>query len=236
MYIDSFSKSEDAHDYRSIRIEKLSEIPSSLWATVWERLSHRMNSLFWKSDSRASILDHRCCCCCCYIDLKSRDIILPTKIRIVKAMVFPAVVYGCESCTIKEAECWRIYAFKLWCWRWRLLSPLDSKKIKSVNPKGDETWVFIGRTEVEAPIPWPPNMKSQFIRKDPDSEKDWRQEEKGPTNDQMVAWHHWFSGHEFEQTPVDSEGQGSLACCNPWGCKELDTTEQQQFIESIVYL
>ena len=147
-------------------------------------------SLFWKSGFRASILDHHCCCCCCYIDLKSRDIILPTKIRIVKAMVFPAFVYGCESCTIKKAECWRIYAFKLWCWRWRLLSPLDSKKIKPVNPKGDQTWVFIGRTEVEAPIPWPPNMKSQLIRKDPDSEKDWRQEEKWVTENKMVGWYH----------------------------------------------
>ena len=116
-----------------------------------------------------------------------------------------------------------------------LESPLESKEIKPVNPKEDQTWIFIGRTEAEAPIPWPSYMKSWLCGKDPDSKKGWRQEEKGPTEGQMIAWHHWFSGHEFEQTLVDS-GQGSLACCNPWGCKELDTTTQQQFIGSIVYL
>ena len=95
--------------------------------------------------------------------LKSRDITLPTKVRLVKAMVFPVVMYGCESWTIKNAECQRIDAFELWCWR-RLESPLDCKEIQPVHPKGDESWVLIGRTDVEAetPILWPPDVKSSF--------------------------------------------------------------------------
>ena len=92
---------------------------------------------------------------------KSRDITLPTKVRLVKAMVFPVVMYGCENCTIKKAEHQRIDAFELWCWR-RLLRVLDCKEIQPVHPKGDQSWVFIGRTDVEAetPIPWPPDVKS----------------------------------------------------------------------------
>jgi len=114
--------------------------------------------------------------------LKSRDIILPTKFRLVKAMVFPVVVYGCESWTIKKAERWRIDAFELWCWR-RLESLLDCKKIQLINPKGNQSWIFIGRTDTEAEIPilWPPDVKNWLIRKDPDAGKDWRQEEKGVT-------------------------------------------------------
>ena len=137
-------------------------------------------------------------------------------------------MYGCESWTIKKAECWRIDAFKLWCWR-RLLR-VGLKKIKPVNPKGNPPWIFIERTdaEAEAPILWPPDVKSWLIRKDPDAGKDWRQEEKGTTENEMVGWHHWLSGHEFEQTLGDGEVQGSLACCSPWGCKESDMTEQQQ--------
>ena len=80
--------------------------------------------------------------------------------------------------------------------------------------------------EAEAPIPWPPDVKSRLIQKDPDAGKDWRQEEKGTTEDEMVGWHHWFNGHEFEQTLGDSEGQGSLACCSPWGRKQSDMTEE----------
>ena len=93
--------------------------------------------------------------------LKSRDITLPTKVHIVRAMVFPVVMYGCESWTIKKAECRRIDAFELWCWR-RLLSPLDCKEIQPVHPKGDQSWVFIGRTDAEAEssILWPPDAKS----------------------------------------------------------------------------
>ena len=102
-----------------------------------------------------------------------------------------------------------------------LESPLDCKEIKPVNPKGNQSWIFIGRTaaeaEAEAPVLWPPDVKSQLIGKDPDPGKDWGQEEKGATEDEMVGWHHRRNGHEFEQTPGDSEGQGSLVCCSPWG-------------------
>ena len=106
---------------------------------------------------------------------------------------------------------------------------LDCKEIKPVNPKGNQPWIFIGRTDAkaEAPIPWPPGMKNQLSVKDPDAEKGWKQEEKGITEDEMVGWHHWLNGQEFEQTLGDSEGQRSLARCSPSGCKESDTTEQQ---------
>ena len=121
--------------------------------------------------------------------------------------------------------------FKLWCWR-RLESPLDSKESKPINPKGNQPWIFTGGTdaEAEAQILWPPNAKSWLIGKDLDAGKDWGLEEKGMTEDEMVGWHHWLNGHEFEQTPGDSEGQGSLACCSPWGRRDLDATEQQQYL------
>ena len=114
-----------------------------------------------------------------------------------------------------------------------LESPLDSKEIKPVNPKGNQPWMFIGRTdaEAEALILRPPDVKIWLIRKDSNSGKDWRQEEKGTTEDEMVGWHHWLDGQEFEQTPGVADGQGSLVCCNPWGCKESDTTEQLNWTE-----
>ena len=155
-----------------------------------------------------------------------RDISLLTKVCLVKAMVFP-VMYRCESWIVKKTECWRTDAFELW-YRRTLESPLDSKEIKSVNPKGNESLIFIGRTvaEAEAPILWPRGANSWLIGKDPDAEKYWGQEEKGVTEDEMVGWHHRLNGHEFEQTPGDSEGQGSLVCYSPWGCKELNTTKR----------
>ena len=116
---------------------------------------------------------------------KSRDIILPTKVHIVQAMVFPVVMYGCENRTIKKAEHWRINAFKSWCWR-RLESPSDSKDIQSVNPKINQTWIFIGRTDPEFPILWPLDVKSQLNAKDPDLGKDWGQEEKRVTEDEVI--------------------------------------------------
>ena len=108
-----------------------------------------------------------------------------------------------------------------------LESPLDCKEIQPVHPKGDQSQVFIGGTDVEAetPILWPPDAKSWLIWKDPDAGKDWRQEEKGMTEDEMVEWHHQLSGHEFGWTPGAGDGQGVLACCGSWGHKELDTTE-----------
>ena len=151
--------------------------------------------------------------------LKKRDVTLPTKVHVVKAMVFPVAMYGGESCTIIKAECWRIDAFELWCWRRLLKSPLDCKDIQPVNPKGNQPWIFIVRTDAEAatPILWPPDVKSWLIRKDPDAGKDWRQEENGTTEDEMVGWHHRLNGHEFEQAPGVGDGQGSLACCSPCG-------------------
>ena len=104
-----------------------------------------------------------------------------------------------------------------------LESPLDSKEIKPVNPTGNQPWIFIGRHDAEAPILWPHDAKSWFIGNDPDAGKDWGQE-KAVTEDEMVGWHYWLNGHEFEKTLGDSEGQGSLACCSLWGHKELDTT------------
>ena len=104
---------------------------------------------------------------------------------------------------------------------------LDSKEIKPVNPKGNQSWIFIGRTDAEAQtsILLPPDAKNGLIWKDPNPGEDWRQEEKGTTEDEMVGWHHWLNGHEFEQAPRDGEWQGSLVCCSPWGPKEWDTTE-----------
>ena len=108
-----------------------------------------------------------------------------------------------------------------------LENPLDCKEIKAVNPKGYQSWIFIGRTdtEAEAPVLWPPDGKNWLTGKDPDPGKDWRQEEKGTTGDQMVGWHHRLNGHKSEQALGVGDGQGSLACCSLWGCKELDTTE-----------
>ena len=133
--------------------------------------------------------------------LKNRDITLPTKICIVKAMFFPAVMYGSENWTIKKSECWRIDAFWTVVLKKTLESPLGCKEIKPVNPTGNQSWIFIGRTDTEAetPILWPPDMMSQLVRKEPDSGKDWRQEEK----DEMVGWHHQLKELEFEQGTGD---------------------------------
>ena len=111
-------------------------------------------------------------------------------------------------------------------WEKILESPLDYKEIKPVNPKGNQSWIFIGRTNAEAPVLWSLGMKSQLTERDPDAGKDWGQEEKGTTEDEMVGWYHWLDRHEFEQAPGVGDGQGSLACCSPWGHQELDMTEQ----------
>ena len=133
-------------------------------------------------------------------------------------------MYGCENWTIKldYKESWGL---KNWCFWTVMLEktleiPLDSKEIQPVHPKGNQSWIFIGRTdaEAEAPILWPPDV-NWLIGKDPDARKYWRQEEKQVTEDEMVGWHRWFNGNEYEQIPGDSEGQGSLACCSPWVTK-----------------
>ena len=124
------------------------------------------------------------------------------------------------------------WAPKNWC-LWTVVlektleSPLDCKEIQPIYPKGDQSWVFIGRTDLEAetPILWTSDMKSWLIWKDPDAGKDWGQEEKGMTEDEMVGWHHWFSEHGFWWTPGVVDGQGGLACCGSWGCKETQLSD-----------
>ena len=130
---------------------------------------------------------------------KSRGVSLSTKVCLVKAMVFPVVMYGCESWTIKKAECRRIDAYELWCWRRLLRVPWTARRsnqsiLKEISP-GVHWRDYV---EAETPILWPSDEKSWLIWKDPDAGKDWRREEKGMTEDEMVGWHHWLNGHEFE--------------------------------------
>ena len=161
--------------------------------------------------------------------LKNTDITLLTKVHLVKAIIFPIVMHGYESWSIKKAEFWRIDAFELWCCRdsWEFLG---LQEIKPVHSKGNQSWILIWRTDVEAEVSilWPPDAKSWLIGNDPDAGKDWGQEEKGMTEGEIAGWHHWLNGHEYEQAPGDGEG---LVCCSPWGRKMLDTTEwlQQQW-------
>ena len=132
------------------------------------------------------------------------------------------------------------WVLKNWCF-WTVVlektleSPLDCKEIKPVNPKGNQSWIITGRTdaETEAPILWPPDAKKCLIIKDPDAGKDWSQEKKGTTGDEMVGWHHQLNGHEFEQAPGVGDGQGSLARCSPWGHKKPDVTERLNWSEVI---
>ena len=120
-------------------------------------------------------------------------------------------------------------ALKNWCF-WNVVlektleSPMGCKENQPVHPKWNQSWIFIGRTDAETPILWPPDVKNWLFGKDPDAGKDWAQE-KGMTEDEMVGWHHWLDGHEFEQAPGVGDGQGSLACHSPWGHKESDVTE-----------
>ena len=164
--------------------------------------------------------------------LKSRDITLPTKVRLVKPMVFPVVMYGCETWTIKKAEHWRIDAFELCCWNRLLWVPLTARRsnqsiLKEISPEYSLEGLML-------------KLKLQYfvhlMRRTDSFEKtlmlgrikgrrEWQR------MSEMVGWHHWFNGHEPEQTPGDGEGQGSLACCNPWGCKESDTTEWLNWTE-----
>ena len=137
-----------------------------------------------------------------------------------------------------ELDCEEGWAPKNWCF-WNVVlektlqSSLDCKKIQPVHPKGDQSWVFLGRTDAEAetPILWPPHVKSWLIGKDPDAGRDWGQEEKGMTENEMAGWHHGLDGCESGWTPGDGDGQGGLACCDSWGRKELDTTERLNWTE-----
>ena len=125
---------------------------------------------------------------------------------------------------------------KNWCFWTAMLektleSPFDRKEIQPVHPKGNQPWIFIGRTDAEAetPILWPPGVKSWLIWKNPDAGIDWKLEEKGTAEDEMVGWHHQLNGHEFEKAPGIGDGQGGMACCSLWGRKELDTTERRDW-------
>ena len=154
-------------------------------------------------------------------------------------------MYECDSWTIKKAERQRIDAFKLWFWRRLLRVPLDSKEIKPVNPKWNQLWV---KTWKDWCWSWSSDTLATWWEewthwKDPDAGKDWRQEKKGATRDEMARWHHLLNKHEFEQTPRVSQGQGSLVCSTPWGHKELDTAEwlsnnngKLVFIESLLWV
>ena len=148
--------------------------------------------------------------------LKNRDITLLTKVHIVKAITFPVVMHGCESWTIKKAEHWRLMLWTV-VLKKTLESPWDCKEIQPVHPKANQSWIFIGRTgaKAETTILWPPDVKNWLNGKYPDARKDWRREEKGTTEDEMVGWHHWLDGHELEQAPGVGDGQGNLVCCSP---------------------
>ena len=164
--------------------------------------------------------------------LKSRDTALPTTVHLVKTMVFPVVMYGCESWTVKKAERWRIDAFEMWCWRRLLRVPWTARRsnqsiLKEISPacsleelmlklKLQYFGHLIGRTD---------------SLKDSHAGRDWGQEEKGRTEDEMAGWHHQLDGCEFEWTPGVGDGQGGLACCDSWGRKELATTERLNWTE-----
>ena len=150
--------------------------------------------------------------------------------------------YDFSSCHVWmwELDYKESWVMKNW-WFWTVVldktleSPLDCKKIQPVNAKGNQSWIFIGSTESEpeASILWPTVVKNRLIRKDSVAGKEWRQEEKRTTKDEMVGWHHWLDGHEFEQASGVGEGQGGLVCWSPWGCKELDMTEWLKWTECI---
>ena len=164
---------------------------------------------------------------------KRRDITLLTKVRLAKAMVFPVVMYGCESWTVKKAERRRIAAFELWCWRRLLRVPWTAKEIQSVHSERDQPWDFFERNDAKAEIPvlWPIHAKSWLIVQDSNAGRDWGQEDKGKTEDEMAPWHHQLDGYEFEWNIGECDGKGGLACCNSWGCKESDMPERLNWTE-----
>ena len=140
--------------------------------------------------------------------LKSRDITLLMKLHIVKTVIFLVAMYRCESWTIKKAACQKLVLSN--CGAGEDESPLDSKEIKPVNSKGNQPWIFIGKSDAEDPIFWSPDSKVWLIGKDLDAGKHWRQEDKAVTEDEVVGWHHRLNRRESESTLGGSEGQGSL--------------------------
>ena len=183
----------------------------------------------WSHETKRHLLLGRKAMTNLYSILKSRDITLPTKICNSQGYGFSSSHVGMWELDYKES-----WVLKNWCF-WTVVlektleSPLDSKEIKPVNPKGNQPWIFIGRTdtEAEAPILCPPDAKSWLIGIDPDAGKDRRQEEKGTTEDEMVGWHHQLNGDEFEQALGDGDGQGSLECCSPWGSWIMQSMTEQ---------
>ena len=166
------------------------------------------------------------------IIFKSRDITLPTKVCLVKAMVFPVVMYGCESWTMKKAEHQRTDAFELWCWRRLLRDPWTARRsnqsiLKEISPGISLEGMMLKLK----PVLWPPYMKSWLTGKDSDAGRDWGQEEKGMAEDEMAGLHHWLNGRESEWTPGVGDGQGGRACCDSRGHKESDTTERLNWTE-----
>ena len=216
-------------NWRDLKANSKSRVSA---ASMWLRQSQNTNQLqlfSWYASSRRQVkLLWRKAVTNLDRVLKNRAITLPTKVCYSQRYRFSSSHVRMWELDHKEG-----WLPKNWCLQTVVLektleSSLDSKEIKPVNPKRNQPWIFIGMTDAEAKasIPWPPYMKNQLIGKDPDVGKDWRQEEKGVTEDEMVGWHHQFNGHEFEQTPGDSKGQGILVCCTPWGHKQSDTTEQ----------
>ena len=162
--------------------------------------------------------------------LKSRDITFLTKVRICKAMVFPVVMYGYESWTIKKAEHWRIDAFELWCWRRLLRVPWTARRLnqsilKEINPEYSSEGLML---KLKLPYFGHLMQRAYSLEKTLMLEKTEDRRERGMMEDEMVGWHHWLNRHDFEQAPGDGEGQGSLPYYSPWGHKELDRIEQRE--------
>ena len=142
---------------------------------------------------------------------------MPTKVRLVSTMVFPVVMYGCESWTIKKAEHWTIDAFEMWCWSKLLRVPWTARRSSQFILKEISSECSLEGLMLKLKLQYYATWSEQLTHgKDPDAGKEWRQEEKGTTEDEMVQWHHWLNGHEFEQTPGVGDEQGSLVCCSPW--------------------
>ena len=164
--------------------------------------------------------------------LKSRDITLPTKVCLVKAMVFPVVMYGCESWTIKKAECWRIDAFKLWCWRRLLRVPWTARKsnqsiLKEISPEYLlEALMLKLKLQYFGHLMWRTDSWEKTLMLER-----LKAGGEGMIEDEMVGWHHQLDGHEFEQAPGICDGQGRLVYCSPWGCKEPDVTERLNWVD-----
>ena len=170
-----------------------------------------------------------------YSILKSRDITLPTNVCLVKATLFPVVMYGCESWTIKKAECWRIDAFELWYWRRLLRVPWTARRSnKSILEGVSPEYSLEGLMKLKLQyfghlMRWSDSLEKTLML---GKIEGW--EEKGTTEDEMVGWHHWLNGHGFGWTPEVGDGQGGLACCGSWGRKESDTTEQLNWTETVL--